>query len=293
MRGDDVENLQESLQKLGYSVGKIDGVFGNITRSAVVAFQTDAKKTNNKMLVDGEVGSQTRDALNKALNTLLKPSAPDVIDYLPVKDYPQVDPVILSKVNAELQLVSEIRRKVVQEALKMVYPYGLYIRGANSYDKSFNPYYATVAMIKAGAKRQPEYYDGGREEWMIDHVEQLEKKSEKCFAADCSGLIVGIWRKLGLISPTSDYTANSIIANLCYKTSKTDLKPADCVGSSGHIGLYLGAGYTLEDGGGSMAVQIASINRTKLVNLMKTEKYGKTYYSSKNRWSKFGRPKKY
>jgi peptidoglycan hydrolase-like protein with peptidoglycan-binding domain len=295
MRGDDVKDLQESLKKLKYNAGKIDGVFGSITKSAVIAFQSDVKKTNKKMLVDGVVGSQTRDAINKALNALLKPPAPspDMVDYLPIKDYPQVDSLILFKINAELQSVSEIRRKVVQEALKMVYPYGLYIRGANSYDKSLKPYYATVAMIKAGAKRQPEYYNGGREEWMIDHVEKLENKKEKCFAADCSGLVVGIWRKLGIVDNGFDNTANGILANSCYKISKADLKPADCVGSNQHMGLYLGAGYTLEDGGGAMAVQIASVDRTRLINKMKTEKYNKTYYSSKSRWSKFGRPKKY
>lgn len=295
MRGDDVENLQKSLIKLGFkSVGKADGVFGSKTKGAVKEFQTYAKKKiNTKMIIDGIVGSQTRDAINKALNDLLKPPAPTVIDYLPAKDYPQVDTAILKAINAELQNVSEIRRKVVQEALHMVYPFGLYIRGKNSYTTSLNPCYATVEMIKEGAKRQPEYYNGGRKEWMIGHVKGLALKGEKCFAGDCSGLVVGIFRKLKLISATTDATANGIMASWCYATSKGDLKPADLVGSSGHIGIYLGAGYTLEDGGGAMAVQIAKIDRTKLINLMKTEKYGKTYYSSKSKWSKFGRPKKY
>lgn len=285
MKGDDVTQWQTLLQQIGFtSVGTIDGSYGPKTEGATKDFQKSAG-----IEIDGKVGTETTKAMNDRLNN----DPIIVIDYLPSSSYPQVSPTILKAVNAELQNVSEIRRKVVQEVLKMVYPYGLYIRGANSYTTSLNPCYATVEMIESGAKSQPEYYDGGRKEWMIGHVEELAEKKEKCFAADCSGLIIGIWRKLGLISPTSDYTANGIIASLCYTTTKSDLKPADCVGSSGHIGLYLGAGYTVEDGGGSMAVQIANIDRTKLINIMKTEKYDKTYYSSKSKWSKFGRPKKY
>lgn len=58
MRGEDVRNIQISLQKLGFNVD-IDGVFGPGTQAAVEAFQRHAG-----LLVDGIVGSHTRRILN-------------------------------------------------------------------------------------------------------------------------------------------------------------------------------------------------------------------------------------
>ena len=53
-RGDTVQAIQEKLNKLGYNVGKADGVFGEKTKAAVIKFQKD-----NGLTVDGIVGNQT------------------------------------------------------------------------------------------------------------------------------------------------------------------------------------------------------------------------------------------
>lgn len=53
-RGEDVVNLQTRLASMGYSVGKIDGIFGVKTLEAVKAFQID-----NNLTVDGIVGVKT------------------------------------------------------------------------------------------------------------------------------------------------------------------------------------------------------------------------------------------
>lgn len=53
-RGDTVQAIQEKLNKLGYNVGKADGVFGEQTKAAVIKFQKD-----NGLTVDGIVGNQT------------------------------------------------------------------------------------------------------------------------------------------------------------------------------------------------------------------------------------------
>lgn len=55
--GHDVENVQELLKKLGY-IRKVTGYFGSDTDSAVRSFQH-----NNKLSVDGKVGSQTMSVL--------------------------------------------------------------------------------------------------------------------------------------------------------------------------------------------------------------------------------------
>lgn len=56
-RGEGVMWLQYELNESGYGL-TIDGIFGEKTLNAVIAFQT-----SSKILIDGEVGKQTRAAL--------------------------------------------------------------------------------------------------------------------------------------------------------------------------------------------------------------------------------------
>ena len=58
MEGQDVKELQEALTLREYSLGKIDGDFGQKTKTAVIAFQKDAGLTQ-----DGVFGPKTRKAL--------------------------------------------------------------------------------------------------------------------------------------------------------------------------------------------------------------------------------------
>jgi pimeloyl-ACP methyl ester carboxylesterase len=63
-----VNHLQTALAKLGCSIGTIDGIFGSITKSAVIQFQkknTDFK--NIQLKDDGIVGPLTSDSINRAL----------------------------------------------------------------------------------------------------------------------------------------------------------------------------------------------------------------------------------
>ncbi|NEQ96657.1 MAG: SH3 domain-containing protein [Cyanothece sp. SIO2G6] len=52
--GEDVSELQTSLQNLGYSVGSIDGIFGNGTKNALMRFQQQ-----HGLTVDGIAGTRT------------------------------------------------------------------------------------------------------------------------------------------------------------------------------------------------------------------------------------------
>lgn len=58
MKGQAVKELQEALSLREYSLGKIDGDFGQKTKTAVLAFQKDAGLTQ-----DGVVGPKTKEAL--------------------------------------------------------------------------------------------------------------------------------------------------------------------------------------------------------------------------------------
>lgn len=59
-RGDDVRDLQERLNRLGFDTGQVDGIFGPETRDAVVDFQANAG-----LLDDGTAGPATIDALRR------------------------------------------------------------------------------------------------------------------------------------------------------------------------------------------------------------------------------------
>lgn len=58
MKGQAVKELQEALTLREYSLGEVDGDFGQKTKNAVIAFQKDAGLTQ-----DGIVGQKTRKAL--------------------------------------------------------------------------------------------------------------------------------------------------------------------------------------------------------------------------------------
>ncbi len=58
LRGDDVKAVQAELNKRGFDVKGIDGIFGPNTKAAVIDFQK-----SNRLLVDGIVGKQTITAL--------------------------------------------------------------------------------------------------------------------------------------------------------------------------------------------------------------------------------------
>jgi hypothetical protein len=83
--GDDVRQLQETLNKLGFKCGNPDGIFGAKTKTAVMAFQSAYG-----LRADGIVGEQTRTAIRQAL------AAEEGIPEDPETDLPPVDAVKLT-----------------------------------------------------------------------------------------------------------------------------------------------------------------------------------------------------
>ena len=63
-RGADVKSLQEKLNKLGFSVGAVDGIFGRKTEEALRAFQ---KANNPPLAIDGVCGPATKALLEKTV----------------------------------------------------------------------------------------------------------------------------------------------------------------------------------------------------------------------------------
>ncbi|MHA7773824.1 N-acetylmuramidase domain-containing protein [Roseibium sp. M-1] len=60
-RGEQVRMLQETLHRLGYPVGKVDGIFGSITQAALLEFQA-----NNNLETSGIFDVATTNRLNQS-----------------------------------------------------------------------------------------------------------------------------------------------------------------------------------------------------------------------------------
>lgn len=74
-KGEDVKTIQETLKRLGYSPGAIDGIFGEETEAAVVDFQEE-----HNLYADGIVGPNTRRALLQASRVHLDEQADPTIE---------------------------------------------------------------------------------------------------------------------------------------------------------------------------------------------------------------------
>lgn len=76
-RGPAVVALQEALSDRGYFADKADGVFGPLTRAAVVAFQTDSGLTP-----DGVAGPKTLEALRAPAKASRAPAPAEAVERL-------------------------------------------------------------------------------------------------------------------------------------------------------------------------------------------------------------------
>ncbi len=97
-RGSDVKKIQAVLQKIGYDVGPIDGIFGSKTEEAVKRFQL-----NNRLAMDGIIGPKTYEVLNKFIlgyNTYtIKPG--DTLYNIAKRHYTTVARIITANPNIE------------------------------------------------------------------------------------------------------------------------------------------------------------------------------------------------
>lgn len=120
--GEDVTYLQQSLTKLGYNPGPIDGIFGSKTGTAVNLFQKD-----KGLVVDGIVGNNTWTAINTALKLLFtindyfsykentkfvyEGKGSEYASYSVVVDYLTADRVQLRAFDGGIDLVKVIENK--------------------------------------------------------------------------------------------------------------------------------------------------------------------------------------
>ena len=83
MRGDDVADLQQRLNSLGFDSGKVDGIFGPDTLNALLDFQA-----NRRMPEDGMAGRAAVDELNLIVRATQKHGRDSVREHEWIKALP-------------------------------------------------------------------------------------------------------------------------------------------------------------------------------------------------------------
>jgi len=276
LSGFDVLRVKKRLVELGYLRAATTRKFGGESYAAVKAFQRA-----NDLDADGIVGKYTWAALFHTAANAGPAAAVKIPAHLPDG--------LRTSLGAELAQASAERRALCLLALAYAidpyhpgdYPRSLYIRGGNLFNKDLTENVITMARIESGAAKQPEYYDGGRREFMLEAVDD----NPAITGADCSGGVVGLWRRENVRPAGFDANANTLYAGHCVRTSSP--KPGDLAWKSGHIGLYVGAGRIVEWAGGAYGCQLTKANDRRCYN------YVEKRLSKMPKWQAYGDPKHY
>lgn len=280
VRGEDVKYAKNKLVDLGLLHASTHDQYGNDTYKAVRAFQAA-----NGLDIDGVIGALTWAALFGAESGGQAPTGA-----VTVPDHIGADAA--SAIGKALALVSTIRQEICLDALNQAidpyvgeeYPRSFYIRGGNLYNKDLSLNVMTEAKLNNYFSRPDyaPYYSDGREEMMR---EAASRSGYTQTGADCSGGIVGLWRKHRIQDSTFDANANTLYGSHCVDTKSP--QAGDLAWRSGHIGLVVGGGYIVEWVGGAYGCQLTKMNNRKVYDFIE----GRLRPMSK--WSAYGDPKKY
>ena len=134
--------------------------------------------------------------------------------------------------------------------------HGMYVGTANG-ERTLDIAGKFFEMEKNYGRRDKE----GNPLWYVDAARDYEYLA-KCYrkkwdmtksrVGDCSGIIVGVMRDLGIIKPTADYSVK-MFQKKAKAIPLTNLQPADLVfnktSDASHVGTYVGDGMVIESKG--------------------------------------------
>ena len=278
--GADVLCAKRRLVALGFLRAATKSKFGDESYEATKAFQRE-----NGLEPDGVIGPLTWAALFPG-----QPADGGAAADAGETEIPEHIPNgIRAALKTGLAQVSGTRRALCLLALNYAtdpdqpgdYPRSLYIRGGNLFNKDLSENVITAARVESGAARQPEYYDDGRKAFMLRAV----SANPAITGADCSGGVVGLWRKQEVQASGFDANANTLYARHCDQTASP--APGDLAWKSGHIGLYVGAGRIVEWAGGAYGCQLTKADDRRCYD------YVKGRLSKMSAWQAYGDPKHY
>ena len=275
--GEDVRAVKDRLVELGYLAKATHSMYGDDTYRAVKAFQAA-----NGLEADGIVGVFTWTAL---FGEQPQPT--------PASDIPTwIAEPARTEIAQALAQVSAKRREICLMALQYCVDRntnptilrGFYIRGANLVDKDLTVHVMTQARLNSyfNKSQYAPYFDGGRESMMRSMAQQ---SGYTIVGADCSGMVVGLWRKAGVVSSGFDANADHLYSSYCVPTSAP--KAGDLAHKSGHIGLCVSPGYVVEAVGGAYGIQLTKRTDRRVID-MRTKAISKM-----SKWTNYGDPKVY
>lgn len=279
MVGEDVRYVKDRLVELGYLAKATHNIYGNDTYRAVKAFQAASN-----LEVDGIVGLFTWTAL------FSDQPAPE-----PSVEVPSwIAEPARTEISRALSGTSAKRKEICLKALSYCVDRnsnpsilkGFYIRGANLYDKDLSVHTMTKTRLTKYFSRSSyePYFDGGRKEMM----ERMAAKSDYTIVgADCSGMIVGLWRSAKVVSSGFDANADHLYGSYCVERKTSDLQPGDLAHKSGHIGLVVSSNWIVEAVGGAYGIQLTKRTDRRVIDFRDRSIH------KMSKWTHFGDPKVY
>lgn len=256
--GDDVLHAKQKLVELGYLYAATKKRFGDDSFRATKAFQAA-----NGLVPDGVIGIETWSALFGDPKPVPSVDVPDWI----------AEPA-RTEISQALSATSAKRKEICLLALKYCVDRnsnpalmkGFYIRGGNLFNKDLSVNVMTEAKLNSYFKKSAydPYFDNGRKELML---KQARMSGYTIVGADCSGMIVGLWRKCGVVRNDFDANANSLYNNYCVPRKTAEIQPGDLAHKDGHIGIFVDNGnHIVESAGGAYGFQLVQRTSRKLLD---------------------------
>lgn len=277
MVGDDVRAVKDRLVELGYLSKATHNMYGNDTYKAIKAFQSA-----NNLEADGITGILTWSSLFAD-----QPS--------PSVEVPSwIAEPARTEIARALSGVSNKRKEICLNALQYCVDRnyspsilkGFYIRGANLYDKDLSLHIMTKTRLTKyfNNSSYAPYYDSGRKEMM---QRMSEKSGYTIVGADCSGMIVGLWRSAKVVSSGFDANADHLYSSYCIERKAANLQPGDLAHKSGHIGLVVAPNWIVEAVGGAYGIQLTKRTDRRVIDMRDRSIH------KMSAWQNYGDPKVY